>query len=85
MRFFRRFIGPMLVGCGMGFASLAPGRTLDSVAAVRGLGADEVAAGVPVALEATVTFSSPRFATLFVTDGLGESLSSRLPRPTRVA
>jgi signal transduction histidine kinase len=71
MRFFCRSIGPMLVGCGMGFASLAPGRTLDSVAAVRGLGADEVAAGVPVALEATVTFSSPRFATLFVTDGLG--------------
>lgn len=68
--FFRRIIGPVFAGFGMSFGSPSGGRTLDSVEAVRGLAADEVATGLPVALGGTVTFSSPSFATLFITDGV---------------
>lgn len=68
--FTRRIIGPTLLGLTLGLGAPLGGQTLDSVDAVRRLSLEEVGRGLPVSLRVTVTFSSPRYATLFVDDGI---------------
>lgn len=68
--FTRRIIGLALLGLTLGFGTPLGGQPLDSVDAVRRLTLEEVTQGLPVSLRGTVTFSSPRFATLFVDDGV---------------
>lgn len=69
-QFIRRVIGSALFGGALCLCDPAGGQPLDSIDAVRRLAIDEVAQGLPVSLRGTVTFSSPRIATLFVDDGV---------------
>lgn len=68
--FIRRIIGTALLVAVLGLGTPLGGQTLDSVDAIRRLSLEEVARGVPISMRVTVTFSSPRFATLFVDDGV---------------